>query len=177
MGLFECMTRYRFMFGTSRYGLSGSLSYLYYLLYELYSPLIELAGVAVTVLAAFLGLLNLRFMVFFFLLYAVYGAGPHPDRLFAAHLHAEAQDQPPRHRPRPACCAPSSSRSSASALTTCAPPRSSAIARTGASGAPSHAHGTQRAPVPAGNGRHGKADRRPRLPYCHFLRSLGELTV
>ena len=74
MGLFECMTRYRFMFGTSRYGLSGSLSYLYYLLYELYSPLIELAGVAVTVLAAFLGLLNLRFMVFFFLLYAVYGA-------------------------------------------------------------------------------------------------------
>ncbi len=74
IGLLECMTRYRFMFGKSRYGLMGTVSYLYYTLYELYSPFIELFGLVITVLALVVGKLSISFMVRFYLLFALYGA-------------------------------------------------------------------------------------------------------
>ena len=74
LGLFQCMMKYRRMFLSPRFGLVGSVSYLYYLLYELFSPVIELFGLAVTLLACLAGLLNVPFMIHFFLLYALYGA-------------------------------------------------------------------------------------------------------
>lgn len=49
-------------------------SYWYYLFYELLSPLIELLGLGVTLLAYVFGLLNLRYMVLVFLIYALFGA-------------------------------------------------------------------------------------------------------
>lgn len=74
LGLFQSLTKYRHMFGRQQFGLVGTVSYLYYLLYELLSPVIEVFGVAVTVLAAFFGYLNIPFMIGFYLLYAFYGA-------------------------------------------------------------------------------------------------------
>ena len=74
IGLFQCITRYRFMFLKSRFGMVGTASYLYYLLYELYSPIIEVIGLAVTAAAALTGLLNAKFMLQFFLLFAVYSS-------------------------------------------------------------------------------------------------------
>ena len=58
----------------SRFGMVGTASYLYYLLYELYSPIIEVVGLVVTAAAALAGLLNARFMLQFFLLFAVYSS-------------------------------------------------------------------------------------------------------
>ena len=49
-------------------------SYLYYLFYELLSPFIEVFGLFVTLLAYLFGLLNVRYMTIFFLVYAIYGA-------------------------------------------------------------------------------------------------------
>lgn len=49
-------------------------SYLYYLIYELFSPFIELVGILVTLLAAAFGLLNVRYMIIFFLAYALFGS-------------------------------------------------------------------------------------------------------
>lgn len=47
-------------------------SYIYYLLYELLSPFIELFGLFVTFLAYIFGLLNPKFMIIFFLTYALF---------------------------------------------------------------------------------------------------------
>ena len=74
LGLFQCMMKYRRMLLSPRFGLVGSVSYLYYLLYELFSPLIELFGLGVILLAGWAGLLNLPFMLYFYLLYALYGS-------------------------------------------------------------------------------------------------------
>ena len=74
LGLFQCLMKYRYIFFRPRYGVMGSLSYLYYLLYELFSPQIELIGLAVTILSGFCGLLNWDFMIRFYLLYTMYSA-------------------------------------------------------------------------------------------------------
>ena len=74
LGLFQCMMKSRAMFCNPRFGLVGSVSYLYYLLYELCSPIIEIFGLLVTLLAWRVGLLNVPFMLRFFLLYALYGS-------------------------------------------------------------------------------------------------------
>lgn len=74
LGLFQSMVEYRQIFAKFRFGLVSFISYLYYLLYELLSPLIEVFGILVTVLAGCFGLLNIPFMISFFLLYAVYGS-------------------------------------------------------------------------------------------------------
>lgn len=49
-------------------------SYWYYLFYELLSPIIELLGLLITVLAYAFGLLNWKYMVVLFLVYALFGA-------------------------------------------------------------------------------------------------------
>lgn len=74
LGLFQSLHRHRAMFLAPRFGLVGSVSYLYYLLYELLSPQIQIFGLFTMLLAASQGLLNVSFMVRFFLLYAIYGA-------------------------------------------------------------------------------------------------------
>lgn len=49
-------------------------SYLYYLFYELLSPMIELVGIFATLLACAFDLLNIKYMVLFFLVYALFGS-------------------------------------------------------------------------------------------------------
>lgn len=58
----------------SHVNLIGVGSYLYYLLYELLSPFIELLGILVTCIAYMFGLLNLKYMIIFFLTYALFGS-------------------------------------------------------------------------------------------------------
>lgn len=54
--------------------LLSKFSYMYYLFYELLSPIIELLGIGATLLAYAFGLLNLKYTVLFFLIYALFGS-------------------------------------------------------------------------------------------------------
>lgn len=74
LGLFQSMIKYRQIFANLRFGLVSLISYLYYLLFELFSPAVEVFGVMTVVAALSLGLLNVPFMIQFFLLYSLYGA-------------------------------------------------------------------------------------------------------
>ena len=62
------------MFMAPEFGVVGYISYLYYLLYELLSPFIELFGLVTILLAYMVNLINVPFMIMFFLIYALYGA-------------------------------------------------------------------------------------------------------
>ena len=66
IGLFQSMTRH--------VSLITSGSYIYYLLYELFSPLIEVLGIFITILAYCFGLLNVKYMIVLFLVYACFGS-------------------------------------------------------------------------------------------------------
>ncbi len=74
LGLFQSMVRHRQMFLNREYGMVGFVSYLYYLLYELLSPFVELFGVFTMAAAVWFNLINVRFMLFFCLVYALFGA-------------------------------------------------------------------------------------------------------
>lgn len=74
LGLFQSLMKHSQMFMNPRYGLVGNLSYFYYLFYELLSPFIEVIGWIVMILSIWAGLLNFRFMISLYLLYAIYGA-------------------------------------------------------------------------------------------------------
>ena len=74
LGLFQCMYKYRQIFANLRFGKVSFLSYMYYLFYELLSPVIELFGIFTIVLAIYTNFINVDFMIFFFLLYTLYGA-------------------------------------------------------------------------------------------------------
>lgn len=74
LGLFQSMIKYRLVLGDTRYGLMGLISYLYYLLYELFSPIIELLGLLVVAISMMFGLINPVMMLWFLLLYGIYGA-------------------------------------------------------------------------------------------------------
>lgn len=74
LGLFQCLKKHRKMFLSSEYGMVGNISFLYYLLYELLSPMIELFGILTVILAYKVNLINVPFMILFFLIYAAYGA-------------------------------------------------------------------------------------------------------
>lgn len=73
LGLFQSMMRHRGILLNPRYGAVSFISYFYFLVYELLSPFIELFGLATMVLAWFCGLINVRFMVLLFLIYALFG--------------------------------------------------------------------------------------------------------
>lgn len=74
LGLFQSMMKHRQIFLNYKFGLVSFISYLYFLIYELFSPFIELAGIAYTVFFYITGLVNARYMIFFYLLYALFGA-------------------------------------------------------------------------------------------------------
>lgn len=74
IGLFQSMTKYKELFLNMKFGLISFISYLYFLIYELLSPVIEVAGIVITVIAFFLKLINIKFMILFFALYAAFGA-------------------------------------------------------------------------------------------------------
>ena len=52
----------------------GFVSYLYFLIYELLSPYIEIFGVATMALAFAVDLINIPFMILFFLIYVAYSS-------------------------------------------------------------------------------------------------------
>ena len=74
MGLLQSMSKYRELFLNMKFGLISFISYLYFLIYELLSPFIELTGLVVTIISFIVGLINIKFMIIFFLLYATFGA-------------------------------------------------------------------------------------------------------
>lgn len=74
LGLFQCMTRYYRVFCNIRFGLVSYISYMYYLFFELFSPIIEVFGISTIILSWSIGILNVKFMIGFLLLYSLYGA-------------------------------------------------------------------------------------------------------
>ena len=74
LGLFQSMVKHRKMFFNPKFGAVGSISYTYFLIYELLSPFIEIFGVFTMLLAFAIDLINVPFMVLFFLIYAVFGS-------------------------------------------------------------------------------------------------------
>lgn len=66
IGLFQSLTQHP---GQTPWG-----SFLYYLLYELFSPVIELMGLLATLLAYCFDLLNVKYMILLFCVYALFGA-------------------------------------------------------------------------------------------------------
>ncbi|WP_297211173.1 glycosyltransferase family 2 protein [uncultured Flavonifractor sp.] len=74
IGLFQSMSRHRRILANPKYGLVGFISYLYFLIYELFSPYIEIFGVITVILAFFLDLINIPFMIMFFFIYVLYSA-------------------------------------------------------------------------------------------------------
>lgn len=74
IGLFQSMTRHRRILANPKYGAVGFVSYLYFLLYELLSPYIEVFGVLTVGLAFCVNLINVPFMIAFFLIYALYSS-------------------------------------------------------------------------------------------------------
>lgn len=73
LGLFQTLRRYKEMATRFDVGKAMSFAYNYYNAYELYSPFIEVFGIAVTILSAWMGLINVPFMILFYLIYAAYG--------------------------------------------------------------------------------------------------------
>ncbi len=74
IGLFQSMTRHRRILANPKFGAVGFVSYIYFLLYELLSPYIEVFGVFTVLLAFVVDLINVPFMILFFLIYAVYSS-------------------------------------------------------------------------------------------------------
>lgn len=73
IGLLQSMWGYKEIFANPKYGMVGSVSYLYYLIYELLSPFIEVFGIITIIIASIVKLINVRFMIVFFLIYVLFG--------------------------------------------------------------------------------------------------------
>lgn len=73
LGLFQTMVRHRKMLCNPQFGAVSFVSYFYFLLYELLSPFIEIFGVLTMALAFAVDLINVPFMLLFFLIYALFG--------------------------------------------------------------------------------------------------------
>jgi len=74
LGLFQTMTRHHQLFLNTHYGPVSIISYVYFWLYELLSPYIEAFGVLTMILAYAVDLINVPFMILFFLIYAIFGS-------------------------------------------------------------------------------------------------------
>lgn len=73
-GLFQTLWKHRRMFANPRYGVIGTVSYPHFLFYEFLSPYIEVLGILMVLLSIAMDMLNLRYTVLLFVVYAVYGA-------------------------------------------------------------------------------------------------------
>ncbi|HSK68827.1 MAG TPA: glycosyltransferase [Candidatus Limnocylindria bacterium] len=74
LGLFQSLAKYRQVLTSTRFGLTGLVSYAYYLLYELLSPVVEIFGLLVLAVMSALGILNPIFALQMFVVYTLYGA-------------------------------------------------------------------------------------------------------
>lgn len=73
LGLFQSMLKHRGMLANPKFGAVSFISYFYFLFYELLSPFIEIFGVLSMIAAFAVDLINVPFMLLFFLIYAVFG--------------------------------------------------------------------------------------------------------
>ena len=73
LGLFQSMWKHRVILANPKFGTVSFISYFYFLFYELLSPFIELFGILTMLLALITDLINIPFMLLFFLIYAVFG--------------------------------------------------------------------------------------------------------
>jgi hypothetical protein len=67
------MWKHRVMLASPKFGAVSFISYFYFLLYELLSPFIEIFGVTTMIIAFLVDLINIPFMILFFLIYTVFG--------------------------------------------------------------------------------------------------------
>lgn len=72
LGLFQSMWKHKIMLANPKFGPVSLISYFYFLIYELLSPFIEIFGVFTMILAFLVDLINVPFMILFFLIYALY---------------------------------------------------------------------------------------------------------
>lgn len=87
-GLLQGMSKYKELFLNPKYGLVSFISFLYFLIYELLSPFIEIFGLLTMLLAFYLDLLNIRFMLMFMFIYVIFG-GILSLSTFLSRLHIE----------------------------------------------------------------------------------------
>lgn len=73
IGLFQSMFKHKNIFMNIQFGSVGFISYLYFLIYELFSPFIEVFGIFTVLLAYMYDLLNVPFMIIFYLIYLLFG--------------------------------------------------------------------------------------------------------
>ena len=74
IGLFQSMWKHKNMMANHKFGWVSFISYFYFLVYELLSPFIEIFGVLTMILAFFVDLINVPFMLLFFAIYAIFGS-------------------------------------------------------------------------------------------------------
>jgi len=73
IGLLQSMLMHRRIIFNFRFGWVSFFSYLYYLLYELMAPIIELFGIVTIIVASYLDVLNVGYMISFLVIYVIYG--------------------------------------------------------------------------------------------------------
>ena len=74
IGMFQSMVKHRKIFLNQQYGLVGTFSFLYYFLFELFSPVIQLIGLVFIGVAYYLGMVNVSFMLLYYLFNLLFGA-------------------------------------------------------------------------------------------------------
>lgn len=72
-GLVQCMYKYKELFCNYHYGFLSFISFFYYLFFELLAPFIEVFGLITTIISLYFGILNVPFMLIFYLLYTLFG--------------------------------------------------------------------------------------------------------
>jgi len=72
-GLLQSLWLHRRMFLNPRYGVIGLFTFPYFVLFEMFGPFIELTGYVTVPLAWYLGILNIKFFILFFILAVLFG--------------------------------------------------------------------------------------------------------
>jgi cellulose synthase/poly-beta-1,6-N-acetylglucosamine synthase-like glycosyltransferase len=73
IGLFQSLKKYTHIVAKQEYGLMGTISFLYFWIYELLSPYIEFLGIIAIIFSFSLNLINIPYMISFFVIYALFG--------------------------------------------------------------------------------------------------------
>lgn len=87
IGLFQSIFTHRQMLFNPQYGMLSFISFLYFFIYELISPYIEVFGVISMLIAMMFHLINVPFMITFFVVYALFG-GIMSLTAFFSRVHA-----------------------------------------------------------------------------------------
>ncbi len=74
IGLYQSLTKHRYILANPKYGLISFISYFHFLFYELFAPYIEIFGLFTIVLATVLDFLNVPFMLLYLGIYVVYSS-------------------------------------------------------------------------------------------------------